>query len=254
MTPVVFVKSYSDPARCATARAHLEWLAQLGSGVLLPRLCVATATSLVLERLDGRHAGLSDLVAVGAALGRLHGVAYERELHAASLNQPFRTATGLTIAGFSTGRLPALAAAGVSSAGLSAALYKDTNIRNVVVTTTGPAMVDFDDLTLAPFGYDLAKLVVSAAMTYGAMPVARIEAARAAYNRHVGLAGGPSAPCSLAQLMGYTEIHHLLTARYLRRNGYRHAWPTVRPWRPPRPNAEGASRGHHNRTRPRPPR
>ena len=29
------------------------------------------------------------------------------------------------------------------------------------------AVVDFDDLTLAPFGYDLAGLLVTASMTYG---------------------------------------------------------------------------------------
>ena len=40
-------------------------------------------------------------------------------------------------------------------------------MRNVLVTPSGPALVDFDDLTLAPFGYDLAKLVVSTAMTFG---------------------------------------------------------------------------------------
>ena len=45
------------------------------------------------------------------------------------------------------------------------------------MTATGPAIVDFDDLTLAPFGYDLAKLVVSTAMTHGPLPAEAITAA-----------------------------------------------------------------------------
>ncbi len=50
-----------------------------------------------------------------------------------------------------------------------AAFYKDANPRNFLITPAGPVTVDFDDLTLAPFGYDLAKLVVTLAMTYGAL-------------------------------------------------------------------------------------
>jgi hypothetical protein len=230
MSPAIFVKRYSDPVRCAAAREHLEWLVQLGSGARLPRLYGGTATRLVLEHLDGQDAGTSDLATIATVLGRLHGIAYTRELDAARLDEPFRTTTGLTIADFHSGRRHAIAAVGADTADLPVAVYKDTNIRNIIITATGPAIVDFDDLTLAPFGYDLAKLVVSAAMTNGHIPARRIETAVSRYNSQVEAAGGPPAPCSMTQFAVYTEMHHLLTARYLNRNGYQHCWPAVRPW------------------------
>jgi hypothetical protein len=36
------------------------------------------------------------------------------------------------------------------------AFYKDTNPRNILITAAGQ-LITVDDLTLAPFGYDLAK-------------------------------------------------------------------------------------------------
>jgi len=52
-----------------------------------------------------------------------------------------------------------------------------------LITPDGlPVTIDFDDLTLAPFGYDLAKLVVTLAMTYGELPGEQIAAALFAYN------------------------------------------------------------------------
>jgi hypothetical protein len=42
---------------------------------------------------------------------------------------------------------------------------------NILITSIGrPVTVDIDDLTLAPFGYDLVKLVVTLAMTHGRLP------------------------------------------------------------------------------------
>jgi len=38
MTAAVFVKSYQDPRSAMAARAHLEWLASLDSGVRVPDL------------------------------------------------------------------------------------------------------------------------------------------------------------------------------------------------------------------------
>jgi hypothetical protein len=230
MTPAVFVKRYNDPARCAAAHAHLRWLQQLGSGVRLPHLNPGTASHLVLERLDGRAPEPENLPGLAAVLGRLHGTAYARELHAARLDQPFHTRYGVTIPDFYTGRRHALAKAGVDPSGLPAAVYKDANHRNFIVTTNGVAIVDFDDLTLAPFGYDLAKLVVSTSMTFGAPTRGLVGAALATYTRGVEATGGPAGSCSAAQLARYAEVHHLLTAKYLHRNGYQHPWPTVRPW------------------------
>jgi Ser/Thr protein kinase RdoA (MazF antagonist) len=233
MSAAVFIKRYAAPARGVAARAHLRWLQQLDSGVRLPHLHPGTATHLVLEHLDGRPPHISDLPELGAVLGRLHGTAYAHELHAAHLDRPFTTGSGLTIADFPTGRREILAQIGVDPTSLPAAIYKDANRRNFVITVTGPAPVDFDDLTLAPFGYDLAKLVVSTAMTYGFLTIEQIVMALAAYTHSVEATGGPADSCSPAQLAGYAEVHHLLTVRYLHRNGYRHPWPTVRPWPTP---------------------
>ena len=64
----------------------------------------------------------------------------------------------------------------------SVTIYKDSNRRNMMVTHEGIAIVDFDDLTLAPSGYDLAKLCVSAAMTYGIPATVQIPAIIDSYN------------------------------------------------------------------------
>jgi aminoglycoside/choline kinase family phosphotransferase len=111
----------------------------------------------------------------------------------------------------------------VPHSGLPAALYKDANIRNFILTQHGVAMVDFDDLTLAPFGYDLAKLIVTTAMTHGRSGA--VDAALAAYNARVD-----TNACPPHRLHAYAEFHHTLTARYLGHNGYRHPWPLIRPW------------------------
>lgn len=224
----VFVKRYADPARGAAARAHLRWLDQLDSGIRLPVLHPGTPTHLLTERLTGLHAGPDDLPAVAAALGRLHGTAYVQELHVAHLHRPHTTAHGLTIPDFVSSRRGVLEQVTVDIIDQPAALYKDTNLRNVIITDTGPAFVDFDDLTLAPFGYDLAKLVVSTAMTCGRLAEGRIAAALDAYNAHVEASGGPATACQPAQLDAYAEIHHHLTAPYLHSNGYQHLWTTVR--------------------------
>jgi len=224
MSAAPFVKRYADPARGTAARAHLHWLAQLDSGVRLPQLRPGGGNRLAFEYLPGRAPRPSDLTCLAAALGQLHGAAHARELRTARLDRPFPTLSGLTIPDFYTGRRHVLAEA----AGLAAALYKDANIRNFVITVDGPALVDFDDLTLAPFGYDLAKLIVSTAMTFGPISAADVEVALDAYNHHVHATGGPSGSCTPEQLAAYTEVNHLLTNRYLHRNGYQYSWPDVR--------------------------
>ena len=236
MTAAVYVKHYADPARAVTAGAHLTWLTQLGSGVRLPHLHGGTAKHLILEHLDGRPVQPADLEHVATVLGRLHGTAHTRELHAAHLDQDYATSIGLTIRRFPAGREHVLTDADTGLTELPAALYKDCNLRNVVITADGPALVDFDDLTLAPFGYDLAKLVVSTAMTHGRLTTDQIRAALHAYNVAVHHTGAHTAACTWPHLTRYTEIHHRLTARYVGRNGYQHPWSAVRPW--PTPSAE----------------
>nr|WP_221378307.1 phosphotransferase [Actinoplanes polyasparticus] len=233
MSPAVVVKRYTDPARGVAAQAHLRWFQQLDSGVRLPHQYPSTATHLLLERLDGRPPEPNDLPDLAAALGKLHGSAYARELHVARLDRPFDTTIGTTIPDFGANRRHVLSQLRLTFTHLPAAVYKDANVRNFILTASGPALVDFDDLTLAPFGYDLAKLVVSTAMTYGLLSGTQIEQTQAAYTQSVESAGGPADSCTPAQLADYAEVHHRLTARYLHRNGYQHSWPTVRPWTTP---------------------
>jgi len=232
MTGEVFVKRYPSPGRAFAARAHWDWLAGLESGVRLPALRSATPQQLVFEHLGSQHPNPDDIPVLAQALGRLHAAAYTQHLHAARLDQPFPTLHGLIISDFVTPRHTALHTMPLSVTTLPAALYKDANIRNFLLTDHGVAIIDFDDLTLAPFGYDLAKLIVSTAMTYGRFDLHTVELARHTYNAHTAQAA-PQATCSMRQLRIYAEFHHLLTVRYLHRNGYHHPWPEVRPWPEP---------------------
>lgn len=231
MTTATFVKHYHDPQRSAAARAHWDWLAALDSAVRLPKLQAASTNQLVFEHLGHRQPGPDDLEMLARALGQLHAAAHTSQLHAARLDVPFTTSGGLVITDFVAPRRELLDRMPVPWVGLPVAFYKDANIRNFLLTDAGAAIVDFDDLTLAPFGYDLAKLIVSTAMTHGRLAPYAVEAALGVYNTHAAARCGTV--CSRERLRAYAEFHHLCTARYLHRNGYRHAWPDVRPWPEP---------------------
>jgi aminoglycoside/choline kinase family phosphotransferase len=231
MTATTFVKHYQDQHTAAAAAAHWAWLAGLNSGVRIPELRAVQHGQLVFEHLGNRHLGPADLDAAARALGRIHAAAHTQALHTASLDQPY-SAPALVITDFITPRAQALRHLPIPITGLSVAFYKDANIRNFIRTEDGIALVDFDDLTLAPFGYDLAKLVISTAMTFGPLTAEQIDQARQAYNTEAGRAG-TDATCTLDALQLYCEFHHHLTARYLHRNGYRHLWSEVRPWPTP---------------------
>lgn len=242
MTTAVFTKRYTDPDRRAAARAHHAWLTVLNTDLRLPRILRADQHSLVFEFLPGRTGLPGDLPQLAAALGRLDAAAHRRYLHAAILREPHHPPGGPRIPDFPTPRRAALARAAVDAgipapsiarildrlADLPAALYKDANPRNFLLTPEGVAVVDFDDLTLAPFGYDLAKLVVTMSMTYGRLDPRMLLNAVDAYNAEI-------APLHVdsGTFMVCTELHHLLTCRYLGRHGYRHPWPSVRPWPEP---------------------
>lgn len=109
-----------------------------------------------------------------------------------------------------------------ASADEPAAFYKDSNPRNFLITPTTITAVDFDDLTPAPFAYDLAKLLVTTAMTHGPLPTGLSAKALAAYNVETPYR------CSPDRLADWMEIHHILTSPYLGRNGYTHSWHTLR--------------------------
>lgn len=244
-----FVKHYPSSAVRQAAEANYRWLAGLGSPVHLPALTAASGPVLCFERIDGRCARPEDLVMLAAHLGEIHGSAYVTELHQARLNQPYRAMRGNVLPSFPRRRVDAVArelhAGNVPGNGLMsatraqrllagadgpAAFYKDANPRNFLITPEGLAVtIDFDDLTLAPLGYDMAKLVVTLAMTYGALPGEQVAAALTAYNTAAARQCGTLPGVTWAELMNWAEIHHILTSRYAADGRYPRCWHEVRP-------------------------
>lgn len=235
-----FVKTYRTAKAASQAATHHAWLSMLGLPV--PALFSRRPHELEFEHLTGRHVLPSDIPAVASLLGQAHTAAHRTALHRARLDQDFRTRHSGTLSAFTSTRTsrvrtimnsgtvpcPALTAdqavhAITAAAEEPAAFYKDSNPRNFLITPGGITIVDFDDLTLAPFGYDLAKLLVTTAMTYGGpLPMGLISQALDAYNQ------AAAHPCSRTRLADWLEIHHILTSPYLGRNGYAHSWHTVR--------------------------
>lgn len=227
MSTATFVKRYASLPIAEAARAHHDWLCRLDAPVRIPQLYEVTGTRMTLEHLEGHQPCPDDLPVVAAALGGLHTVAHVRYLQAGRLDRPFDATPTLTIVDFTSIRATALPQ-DFEFGELPCALYKDSNIRNFILTNDHVAIIDFDDLTLAPFGYDLAKLVVSTAMTHGRLGRALVENALDRYNSETNCID--NAHCDMRQLQLYAEIHHRLTSRYLGRHGYTHRWPEVRPW------------------------
>ncbi|HEY2265355.1 MAG TPA: phosphotransferase [Streptosporangiaceae bacterium] len=252
-----YLKHYPDQSIRQRAVANYSWLSGLRSAVRLPRLLSAPDQEhLMFEHVSGRHARSEDLPLIAACLGGMHGDAYARELYQARLPDHFLPRAGHMLPGFPDGRLDTVArelrAGRVPDARLTveqaqelitgadgpAAFYKDANPRNFLITPEGsPVTIDFDDLSLAPFGYDLAKLIVTLAMTYGPVPDTSIAAALTSYNeasaRHCHSLPG----VTREELMRWAEIHHILTSRYAADGRYPWRWDQGRPVHAP----EGAS-------------
>jgi hypothetical protein len=113
------------------------------------------------------------------------------------------------------------------------AFYKDANPRNFLITPAGELVtIDFDDLTLAPLGDDLAKLVVCLAMTYGPLPTALAAGALAAYNTSAARYSA-SREVTWPELMNWAEIHYILTSRHAADPRYPFKWDKARPSSPP---------------------
>lgn len=258
-----YTKRYRDPATCRRAADNHRWLRGFGPPLRLPQLLARQSHHLEFELIYGRHVVPADLEVLAAHLGRVHGAAYVKELHQARLDRPYISSAEHVIPDFVTSRIGAvgdrLRFGSVPGALLNpesaarlllrritrpVAFYKDTNPRNVLITPSGSVMVDFDDVTLAPFGYDLAKLVVTLAMTYGPVPPRAIGRALAAYNISVE----QTAPCISGlcwkELIAWAEIHHILTSGYLGYGGYRYSWHRLRPARQPPTSGSCSSRDH----------
>jgi hypothetical protein len=245
MKSAIFTKPYASGEELQRAAAHHAWLTEQAQPLRLAPIVALHADRIDFGFIDGRHAHVADAPAVAAALGQAHAAAWARELHRARLSVAHPLPGGRRLADFISPRIAALRRreqAGLASPQQVAAVlpllhphpatpvafYKDTNPRNVLIPANGePVMVDLDDLTLAPFGYDLAKLLVTLAMTHGSLPPDTFKAALARYNQP--LIDVDLAPVTPAQFLSYTDLHHLLTLPYLGRGGYRYRWPTVRP-------------------------
>jgi Ser/Thr protein kinase RdoA (MazF antagonist) len=244
-----YLKRYPDPGTRQRALANYSWLAGLESAALLPRLVsVPDGEHLMFEHINGRHARPEDLQLLAAHLGGMHGDAYARELHQARLPQQYRTPDGHTLPGFPDGRIHAVAwelrSGRVPDARLTvheaqelimhadgpAAFYKDANPRNFLIIPAGTTVtIDFDDLTLAPFGYDLAKLIVTLAMTHGPISTADIAVALTSYNEAAARHCQSLPGVTREELTGWAEIHHILTSRYASDGRYPYRWDQARP-------------------------
>jgi Ser/Thr protein kinase RdoA (MazF antagonist) len=254
MNAAAHTKRYPDIVGRARAYANYQWLARLGSPLHLPALMPGSVPdTLVFEQIEGRHAQPSDLPMLAGHLGHMHATAYVRDLHRAQLGQPHRTPAGYELPSFPSRRQEAVtrelhtgtvcgarftasrARLLIAHADGPAAFYKDANPRNFLITPTGnTVMVDFDDLTLAPFGYDLAKLIVTLAMTHGRVPEHYISAALHAYNLATASHCATLAPVRWHELMNWAEIHHILTSRYAADGRYHYSWDAARPRTRPR--------------------
>lgn len=241
------VKTYPSMAARQAAEQNYRWLATAVTPIRVPRLLRAERDRLSFEYISGRHAAPGDLVRIASHLGTLHAAAHTAALSQARLDQPFRTSSRHEIPDFLTSRAsavvrdlgsglvadpalsPSQAVALLESASAEpAAFYKDANPRNFLIRPGGPVSIDFDDLTLAPFGYDLAKLVVTLAMTHGPLNPPDVSGAIRAYNTAVSRQAPGIPPLTWARLTDWAEIQHILTSPYRQAN-YHHDWPDVRP-------------------------
>ncbi|MGP3949602.1 phosphotransferase [Streptomyces sp. 7N604] len=242
-----FVKPYASVAARVRAQRNHLWLTSHAQPFALPRILSSRSTELEFEWINGRHAKPRDLVMLAAHLGDAHGSAWCAGLHGARLTAVY-VCDGHVIPDFVGLRVTALRqrfrdghiamaqdldeALGLLHHGTTgpAAFYKDTNPRNILITPDRrPVTLDTDDLSLAPFGYDLAKLVVTLAMTHGAPPADHIAQALAAYNAAAASHDRELDGTTLPRLLRYADLHGVLTAPYVGRGGYRWPWTCLRP-------------------------
>lgn len=244
MTPLHFTKRYPTPERTAAAARHYRWIGQHVKPLRQPALISTGSDSLTFEWIEGRPVRPEDLPHMAELLGRAHGAAWSSDLQTASLNTPHCFQDGTAFDDYLGPREAALRrrhAQGYLPDNVSlnamlrlleetaqgpSAFYKDSNPRNFIITNAGDIVtVDTDDLSLAPMGYDLAKLIATLHLTYGPLTEQAINGALFAYNASAGCYGARLAATDRERLDDFLVVHAVLTAPYVGRNGYRDSWP-----------------------------
>ncbi|MEW1722076.1 phosphotransferase [Streptomyces sp. NPDC093109] len=247
MTRTRFTKYYDTPAQAAEAARHYAWLAAHAKPLRQPELTTVGPTSLTFAYVEGRHAQVQDLPRLAALLGDAHGAAWASDLHGSRLDSRHYFQDGSVFGDFrscreaalrrrlETGHLPNIAALRAMLTLLErtaegpTAFYKDSNPRNFLFTEDGTVFsIDTDDLTLAPFAYDLAKLITTLTMTYGPLGPADINAALVGYNQAAARHDAQLGATGRERLDDFLALHSVLTAPYAGRNGYHYGLPAPR--------------------------
>ncbi|MGW1194404.1 phosphotransferase [Streptomyces sp. NPDC002536] len=244
MIPTCFIKSYRGTRQAAEAARHYHWLATHARPLLQPTLTATAPASLTFAWIEGRHAAPHDLPRLAGMLGDAHGAAWTSDLHHASLAMPHAFRDGALFPDYvacrevalrkrlEQGYLPDASVLAMlvtlleETAEGPVAFYKDSNPRNFLITADGTIFtVDTDDLTLAPFGYDLAKLITALIMTHGPIKPPDIGRALDLYNEAASRHDARLGTTDLQRLHAFLTLHVHLTAPYVGRNGYRFSVP-----------------------------
>jgi hypothetical protein len=242
MTLPPFTKHYESPEHAAGAVRHYRWIKEHAQPLRQPTLLEIGPDTLAFERIEGRSVRPEDLPRVADRLGRAHGVAWHSDLHSAALGTPHHFDDGTPFEDYlgpreitlrrryEQGYLPNKAALHTmlglleQTAQEPLAFYKDSNLRNFIITAAGDIVtVDTDDLSLAPMGYDLAKLIATLHLTYGPLADQAVDAALVAYNAAAGCHDAQLGSTERWHIDAFVALHAVLTAPYIGRNGYR--WP-----------------------------
>ncbi|MFI1888780.1 phosphotransferase [Streptomyces jumonjinensis] len=253
MTDLLFTKRYQTPERTAAAVRHYRWIGQHVKPLRQPVLISTGSDSLTFERVEGRPVRPEDLPRMAELLGHAHGAAWSSDLQTASLNTPhcFQDGTAFDdylgpreaalrqrhAQGYLPDKVSLYAMLGLleETAQGPSAFYKDSNPRNFIITGAADIVtVDTDDLSLAPMGYDLAKLITALHLTYGPLTDQAINAALFAYNAAARCYGARLGATDRERLDDFLALHAVLTAPYVGRNGYHYS-------RPMRPRTRGTS-------------
>jgi hypothetical protein len=244
MTDLLFTKHYQTLERTAAAVRHYRWIDQHAKPLRQPGLSVIGPLSLTFERVEGRPIRPEDLPRMAERLGHAHGAAWRSDLQSASLSTPHRFQDGTAFddylgprevalrrchaQGYLPDKVSLYAMLGLleETAQGPSAFYKDSNPRNFIITRAGDIVtVDTDDLSLAPMGYDLAKLIAALHLTYGPLMDQAINSALFTYNGAAGCYGARLGATDRERLDDFLTLHAVLTAPYIGRNGYHYSWP-----------------------------